>query len=130
MTFAAAHRYRRDDWSEEKNRAVFGASANPNFHGHNYACDVTVAGDVDPYTGMIVDLGRLDVALATEVRERFDQRNINLEVAAFADGKLIPTGENLARYIFERMQHALGGATRVTRVVVREDDTLWAEYVA
>ncbi len=130
MTFAAAHRYRRDDWSEEKNRAVFGASANPNFHGHNYACDVTVPGDVDPDTGMIVDLGRLDVALATEVRGRFDQRNINLEVAAFADGKLIPTGENLARYIFERMQHALGGFTRVTRVVVREDDTLWAEYVA
>ena len=60
VTFAAAHRYWRDDWSEERNRAVFGACANPHGHGHNYALEVTVAGAIDPETGMCVDLGVLD----------------------------------------------------------------------
>jgi 6-pyruvoyltetrahydropterin/6-carboxytetrahydropterin synthase len=67
VTFAAAHRYRRADWSEARNREVFGACANPNFHGHTYTCDVTVSGPVDPETGMLVDLGRLDRALATQL---------------------------------------------------------------
>src|SRR4029079_7336076 len=119
-----AHRYRRPDWSDEKNAAVFGQCANPHFHGHGYSCDVTVTGPIDDETGMIVDLGLLDRVLATEVRERFDHRNINLEVPEFAEGKIIPTGENRARVIFERVQRALGSAARVTRVVVREDETL------
>ena len=128
VAFAAAHRYRRPDWSDEKNAAVFGQCANPHFHGHGYACDVTVTGPIDDETGMIVDLGLLDRVLAAEVRERFDHRNINLEVPEFAEGKMIPTGENLARFIFERVQSALGSAARVTRVVVREDEALSSEY--
>jgi len=128
VAFAAAHRYRRPDWSDEKNAAVFGQCANPHFHGHGYSCDVTVTGPIDDETGMIVDLGLLDRVLATEVRERFDHRNINLEVPEFAEGKMIPTGENLARFIFERVQSTLGSAARVTRVVVREDETLSSEY--
>ena len=128
VAFAAAHRYRRPDWSDEKNAAVFGQCANPHFHGHGYSCDVTVTGPIDDETGMIVDLGLLDRVLATEVRDRFDHRNINLEVPEFADGRMIPTGENLARVIFERVQRALGSAARVARVVVREDETLSAEY--
>ena len=128
VAFAAAHRYRRPDWSDEKNAAVFGQCANPHFHGHGYSCDVTVTGPIDDETGMIVDLGLLDRVLATEVRERFDHRNINLEVPEFAEGRMIPTGENLARVIFERVQRALGNAARVTRVVVREDETLSSEY--
>jgi len=128
VAFAAAHRYRRPDWSDEKNAAVFGQCANPHFHGHGYICDITVTGPIDDETGMIVDLGLLDRVLATEVRDRFDHRNINLEVPEFADGRMIPTGENLARVIFERVQRALGSAARVARVVVREDETLSAEY--
>jgi 6-pyruvoyltetrahydropterin/6-carboxytetrahydropterin synthase len=128
VTFASAHRYRRPDWTDARNVEVFGQCANPNFHGHSYACDVTVRGPIDDTTGMVVDLGRLDRVLATEVRERFDHRNINLEIPEFADGALIPTGENLARFIFERVQRALGGEVQVTRVVVREDEGLSAEY--
>ena len=128
VTFAAAHRYWRPEWTAERNREVFGPSANLNFHGHSYICDVTVSGDIDQTTGMVVDLGLLDRVLAAEVRARFDHRNINLEVPEFADGRLVPTGENLARFILERVQQALGGAAAVTSVVVREDETLSAEY--
>ncbi len=128
VTFAAAHRYRRSDWSDERNAAVFGACANPNFHGHGYTCEVTVRGPIDDTTGMIVDLVRLDAVLDAEVRARFDHRNINLEVPEFADGRLVPTGENLARVIFDRVSRALDGTVSVTRVVVHEDDTLSAEF--
>jgi 6-pyruvoyltetrahydropterin/6-carboxytetrahydropterin synthase len=130
VTFAAAHRYRRADWSNERNEQVFGRCARESYHGHSYVCDVTVTGPLDPDTGMIVDLGLLDDVLATEVRERFDHRNINLDVPEFADGRLVPTGEELARFIFGRVQTAMGSAARVVRVTVAEDATLSATYEA
>lgn len=126
VAFAAAHRYRRADWSEARNREVFGACANPNFHGHSYTCDVTITGPVSDETGMLIDLARLDGVLASEVRQRFDHRNINTDIPEFADGGLIPTGENLARFILERVQAALGTAVRVASVTVAEDATLSA----
>jgi 6-pyruvoyltetrahydropterin/6-carboxytetrahydropterin synthase len=128
VTFAAAHRYRVAEWSDEKNAATFGLCARPNYHGHTYTCDVTVTGDVDPVTGFVADLAMLDRALQREVRDRLDHANINLDLPEFADGKLMPTGENLARFIAERVQGALGGAARVTRVIVAEDSTLSATY--
>lgn len=129
VTFAAAHRYRRPDWSDQENADVFGACAHPHYHGHTYVCDVTVAGPVDEETGFLVDLGFLDRVLTREVRERFDHRNINLDVPEFADGKLIPTGENLARFIAERVQAALAHTTaRVVHVKLAEDHTLWSSY--
>ncbi|HXV16061.1 MAG TPA: 6-carboxytetrahydropterin synthase, partial [Gemmatimonadaceae bacterium] len=102
VSFAAAHRYRRPEWSADKNEATFGLCARESFHGHSYVCDVTVAGDIDPLTGFVVDLGELDRILADEVTKKFDHRNINVDVPEFADGKLVPSGENLSRYIFDR----------------------------
>jgi 6-pyruvoyltetrahydropterin/6-carboxytetrahydropterin synthase len=128
VTFAAAHRYRIATWSDEQNVATFGLCARSNFHGHSYVCDVTVSGDVDPTTGFVVDLPRLDAALQREVRDRFDHCNINLDVPEFGDGGMVPTGENLARFIYARVQGAVGSACRVTRVVVAEDATLSATY--
>jgi 6-pyruvoyltetrahydropterin/6-carboxytetrahydropterin synthase len=128
VTFAAAHRYRRPDWDDARNEATFGLCARPSFHGHTYTCDVTVTGPVDPETGFVVDLGVLDRALASEVRDRFDHRNINLDVPEFADGALIPSGENLARFICERVQAAIGAAARIAEVRVAEDDTLSVSY--
>jgi 6-pyruvoyltetrahydropterin/6-carboxytetrahydropterin synthase len=128
VTFAAAHRYRIPGWSDERNTATFGPCARLNFHGHSYVCDVTVSGELDPVTGFVVDLGLLDRVLKCEVRERFDHSNINLDVPEFAEGQMVPSGENLARFIAERVQSALGGAARVTRVVVAEDPTLSATY--
>jgi 6-pyruvoyltetrahydropterin/6-carboxytetrahydropterin synthase len=128
VSFAAAHRYRRLDWSEQRNTEVFGLCARENYHGHSYVCDVTVSGEIDATTGMIVDLAQLDRVLATEVRERFDHRNINLDVPEFADGKLIPTGEELSRFIFERVQAGLGDSVRVVEVTLSEDATLSSTY--
>lgn len=128
VTFAAAHRYRRPEWDDARNEATFGPCARPNFHGHSYACDVTVAGTVDPLTGFVVDLGVLDGILAREVRDRFDHRNLNLDVPEFADGKLIPSGENLAILVFGRVQEALGGAAQVVEVRVAEDGTMSAVF--
>jgi 6-pyruvoyltetrahydropterin/6-carboxytetrahydropterin synthase len=124
VTFAAAHRYRVAEWSDERNAATFGACSRPNYHGHSYVCDVTVTGTLDPVTGFVVDLGVLDRVLQTEVRDRFDHSNINLDVPEFGEGGLMPTGENLTRFICERVQRALGDAATVTRVTVSEDSTL------
>ena len=60
LTFSAAHRYRRPEWSDAKNAEVFGACAHPNWHGHTYTCEVTVGGEVDPITGFCADLAALD----------------------------------------------------------------------
>ena len=128
ISFAAAHRYRVPDWSDARNEATFGLCARPSYHGHSYVCDVTVTGEVDRVTGFAVDLALLDSVLQREVRERLDHRNINTDVPEFADGLLIPTGENLARFIFERVQEGLGAAARVTRGVVAEDSTLSTAY--
>ena len=133
VTFAAAHRYRRPEWDEATNQRAFGACAHPHFHGHSYRCEVTVRGDVDPLTGFVVDLGELDAVLASEVRARFDHRNLNLDVPEFADGALVPSGENLARHIHDRVTDALaarGSRARVVRVTVAEDETLSATYEA
>ena len=128
VTFAAAHRYHRPEWTDERNQQVFGACANPHFHGNSYVCDVTVSGPIDDDTGMVVDLGKLDSALDREVRARFDHRNINLEVEEFGEGRLVPTGENLARFIFFKVRDQIGSDVAIERVVVREDESLWAEY--
>ena len=128
ISFSAAHRYSRPEWSNEKNTLTFGACAWPNFHGHSYVCDVTVGGPIDDITGFVVDLGVLDQILNRQVRERFDHRNINLDVPEFADGKLVPTGENLARFIFERVDGELPKPAKVLRVTVGEDDSLSATY--
>lgn len=128
VTFAAAHRYRRPEWSDERNAAAFGLCARPSYHGHTYRCDVTVTGTLDAETGFIVDLGLLDRVLAEEVVDRFDHRNINVDVPEFGEGRMIPSGENLARFICERVQQRLGHASTVTSVTIAEDETLSVTY--
>lgn len=127
ITFSAAHRYRRPEWDDARNREVFGACAHPNWHGHTYTVDVTVGGPVDPLTGFCADLGALDAALRREVFERLDHRNLVLDVPEFHEGKLIPTSENLAWWIAGKVQDAIGASTRVLRVRVAEEPGLWAE---
>lgn len=128
VTFAAAHRYRRPEWDDAKNEAVFGPCARPAYHGHTYTCDVTVRGAVDAATGMILDLGVLDAALEREVVERFDHRNFNTDVAEFAEGRDIPTCENIATLIAVRVQAAIGSAATVSAVQVTESPTLGATW--
>lgn len=128
VSFAAAHRYRRPDWSDERNEQVFGLCARESYHGHSYVCEVTVGGDVDPLTGFIMDLGELDRILNDEVKARFDHRNINLDVPEFTDGALVPSGENLAQFIFDKVGMRLPGGVDLREVTIAEDRTLSASY--
>ena len=130
VSFAAAHRYRRPEWDDARNFATFGLCSRASYHGHTYVCDVTVSGSLDPQTGFVIDLQVLDRALATEVVERFDHRNINLDVPGFGDGEAIPTGENIARYICDRVQQVIGDSVRVVEVRVAESDSLSVTYRA
>lgn len=127
VTVSAAHRYRRPEWDDARNLATFGPCAHPNWHGHTYEIDVTVGGEIDPTTGFCADLGALDAALKREVFDALDHRNLVLDVPEFAEGKAIPTAENLAWWVAQKVQAALGQTTRVTRVRVSEMRGLWAE---
>jgi 6-pyruvoyltetrahydropterin/6-carboxytetrahydropterin synthase len=127
-TFAAAHRYWREEWTEDRNRATFGACANPHGHGHNYAVEVTVRGAIDGETGFAVDLGALDAALKEAVVEPLDHQHINHAIPLFGAGGRVPTTENLAAWAWERLEERLPEGVRLHRVRVREDDSLYADY--
>src|SRR5262249_22451813 len=118
----------RPEWDDAQNEKVFGLCSRESFHGHTYECDVTVTGPLDAATGFVADLGILDDVLQRVVRDPLDHRNLNIDVAEFAEGRDIPSGENLARWIAERVQAALPSPVIVTRVVVREDPSLWATW--
>ena len=77
--FNAAHRLNNPNWSVEKNKNVFGKCNNPNFHGHNYSLTVEIIGDIDADTGYVVDLGWLGSLIKTEIENRFDHKNLNLD---------------------------------------------------
>jgi len=125
VTFDAEHRYHRSDWSAADNERIFG-DAGMAYHGHTYSCAVTVSGVVHPATGMLVDLKTLDRILDQEVVRRFHRKRINDDVPEFRSGKMTPTGENMARYIFERVAATLPDGVIVTEVTVAEDATLSA----
>jgi 6-pyruvoyltetrahydropterin/6-carboxytetrahydropterin synthase len=95
--FSAAHRLAHPDLSEEKNFEVYGKCARPHGHGHNYHLEVTVKGEIDSRTGMIVDLGALKQAIADYVVEPFDHTFLNKDIPYFAE--VVPTAENIALHI-------------------------------
>ncbi len=126
IEFAAAHRYCKPEWDEAKNRAVFGRCYNPPAHGHNYLLEVTVSGEVDPNTGMVINLFDLKRVLLA-VLEEFDHKNLNLDMPYFKDR--IPTSENLARVLWTKLvrQKDIGVLHAIT---LHEDEDLYAEVTA
>jgi 6-pyruvoyltetrahydropterin/6-carboxytetrahydropterin synthase len=126
VSFRALHRYYRPDWSEARNREVFGRLADPPGHGHDYQCAVTVAGRLDE-TGMIVDLALLDRILQEEVLTPFAGKHFNLDVPAFASGRPLPTCEAIAAYLFRRIAARLPNGVALQRVRIAEDPTLYAD---
>jgi 6-pyruvoyltetrahydropterin/6-carboxytetrahydropterin synthase len=102
--FCAAYRLVREDWSEERNREVFGICASPNSHGHNYLFTVTVAGEVDPDTGFVFDFLELKTLVEERIVAVVDHRNLNLDVP-FLAGK-VPTSENLLIAFWEQLAPA------------------------
>jgi len=127
--FSAAHRYVRPDWSDDENRARFGKCWIAPGHGHNYRLTVTVVGEIDAPTGFVVDLGVLDAIVRDRVLERVDHQHLNHAIAEFAPGGQIPTSENLALWIRDRVSSALPAGVRLAMVRVAEDDDLAAIWM-
>jgi 6-pyruvoyltetrahydropterin/6-carboxytetrahydropterin synthase len=103
--FNAAHRLYRKDWTFEKNDSVFGKCNNPNFHGHNYEMIVSVTGPIDPETGYVMDVKILSDLIKAEVEDKFDHKNLNLDVPEFQD--LNPTAENIAVVIWNKLRNRI-----------------------
>jgi 6-pyruvoyltetrahydropterin/6-carboxytetrahydropterin synthase len=127
--FSASHLYRRPEWSEEENRARFGKCANLPGHGHNYRLFVTVRGAIDPATGFVVDLGRLDAVVRERVIERLDHQHVNAALAGFAAGAAIPSSENLLLWIAGELEGALPEGATLAKLRLEEDEDLAAELV-
>lgn len=104
--FNAAHRLYIPSWSEEKNKEVFGLCCNPNFHGHNYAFEVCLTGEVDPVTGMLIDLKILKEIIKVEIEDRFDHKNLNVDTEEFKN--INPTVENICYVIWDILSKKLG----------------------
>jgi len=96
--FNAAHRLHNDNWSDEKNKEVFGLCNNPLFHGHNYELEVKLTGEVNPETGYLYDLKVLKNLIKEHVENHLDHKNLNLEVKEFKN--LNPTAENICFVIY------------------------------
>lgn len=103
--FNAAHRLYVDSWSKEKNDEVFGVCSNPHYHGHNYDLEVKVVGEVDPLTGMVIDLKVLKKIIEKHVVDKFDHRNLNEEIEEFK--KMNPSAENICFVIWSILRAQL-----------------------
>ena len=125
LQFNAAHRVHNPALSDEENRALFGKCNNPNWHGHNYTLDVSVAGPVDARTGYVVDLGRVKAVVQREVIDKVDHRNFNLEVDFMEN--VIPTTENIVVGMWRVLAPALAPA-KLTRLVLWETPNNYVEY--
>lgn len=125
VSFSSGHRYWISSLPEERNRELFGRWASPYNHGHNYVLDVTVTGEVDPATGMVVNIKRIDDVLKERIVGPFDQRSLNDEVPHFADRST--SLENLLAYIEVLLLGHLPHAARLTHLRLEETPLLWAE---
>lgn len=125
--FNSAHRLNNPNWSEEKNREVFGKCNNPNFHGHNYQLEVRVTGDVDPETGYVMDVKVLKDIIRKNVLERYDHKNLNLDVSDFKN--LNPTVENIAQVVYTHILKDLPEGLEL-KIRLYETERNIAEYPA
>jgi 6-pyruvoyltetrahydropterin/6-carboxytetrahydropterin synthase len=125
--FNASRRLWRPDWSEERNRSVFGDES-PHGYGHNYRLEVEVEGEIDPVKAMVVNLTDLDRVLKEEVDRPLDHKNLNMDVAGFHD--TIPTFENLAVWIWNRVSARIekeGWPCRLSRLTLSPTPELSVE---
>lgn len=125
MHFNAAHRLHNPEKSDQWNADTFGKCNSPNWHGHNYVLEVTVAGEPDPHTGYVIDLGDLKKVVQERVISKLDHSNLNLDVD-FLQG-VMPSSENIAVEIWKQIEPHLPAGT-LHSVRLRETDNNSAEY--
>lgn len=123
--FSASHRYWREDWSEEKNNEVFGLCTSPYGHGHNYELHVTITGNIDPKTGMIVNLTVLK-SRVKNILNQFDHKFLNLDTPYFKEK--IPTTENIALVLFDLIDKDLSrDGYELVRIRLYERQDIYAD---
>jgi 6-pyruvoyltetrahydropterin/6-carboxytetrahydropterin synthase len=122
--FSASHRLHCDSYSPEQNRTVYGKCNHPHGHGHNYIVEVMMSGAVDPVTGMVCNLGDLDRFMRSEIVDRFDETNLNLDASFQA---LVPTTENLCVEIYNVVNSGFSHA-KLEKVRVEETSNNSFEY--
>ena len=123
--FNSAHRLNNPNWSEQKNHDFYGLCNNKNYHGHNYTLHVKVTGEVDPESGYLIDLKLLKNIIREEVIDKFDHRNLNLDVPEF--NTLIPTAENIAYVIWHKIYNKLDSNLDL-HITLYETDRNYIEY--
>src|SRR5688572_9995124 len=124
--FSASHRLHSEKLSEEENQKCFGKCNNPNGHGHNYEVQVTLAGQPDQ-NGLLVDVPAFERIVAQTVIDKFDHKNLNVEVAEFRE--LMPSVENIAMVIFGMLKGKFADQrATLAAVTVWETPKTWCEY--
>jgi 6-pyruvoyltetrahydropterin/6-carboxytetrahydropterin synthase len=123
IEFSSSHFCRNSKWTDAENEAVYGSEANPHGHGHNYVAEVTLEGDPDPVTGMVMDLKVIKDVLNREIVEPFDHRHLNFEVVPF--DRVVPTTENIAIEIWRRLNGVLPGLRSIR---LYETPDLFVDY--
>jgi 6-pyruvoyltetrahydropterin/6-carboxytetrahydropterin synthase len=121
---SGSHRLHSDALSAEENRAAYGKCNNPHGHGHNYIVEVLAGGEVDPQTGMVVNLAVMDEVVQTRVLDRFDHANLNLDPLFTRE---VPTTENLCVAAYKLLEGSLEPA-RLVQVRVEETENNFFEY--
>jgi 6-pyruvoyltetrahydropterin/6-carboxytetrahydropterin synthase len=125
--FNAAHRLFNAGWDDERNKRVFGKCSNPNYHGHNYEMEVKLTGEVDEETGFVMDVKELSDLIHELVLDRFDHKNLNLDVPEFKD--LNPTAENICIVIYELLRARIDERFDL-RIRLYETERNFVEYPA
>lgn len=124
--FCASHCLRRADWDDETNERVFGPSAHPSGHGHNFRLRLTIEGLPDPRTGRVLDVRELDGFVEERVVSVYDHRNLNADVPSLSG--LVPSLETLLADIWERLRQGLPGRGRLTEIRLEIDAFLAGRY--
>jgi 6-pyruvoyltetrahydropterin/6-carboxytetrahydropterin synthase len=123
--FNAAHRLFNPGWQDDKNEEVFGKCNNPNFHGHNYELIVKLTGEPDPDTGYVYDLKKLSNLIKKHILDRFDHKNLNLDVKEFE--KLNPTAENIAVVTYDLLREKIESKYEI-KIILYETERNFVEY--
>jgi 6-pyruvoyltetrahydropterin/6-carboxytetrahydropterin synthase len=128
--FCAAHKLYNEKWSKEKNEEIFGACANENWHGHNFDMTVTVKGPIDADTGFVMNFKELNKIIKTEILEKVDHKNLNLDVDFMQDK--LPSCENLIiefwKILAPKIYAVTNHRTKLHCIKLKETNKNYAEY--
>ena len=119
------HRLYNSKLSNRQNYALYGKCSNPNGHGHNYVIELTVKGEVDARTGMVLSLDSIKSIFNREITEKFDHKFLNYDLKEFKN--TVPTSENIAKLMWEKLENKFSPA-ELHRILIKESRSSYFEY--